>query len=185
MWTIEAFDALDAAAATEAVRACCDSPAWTWAVVAGRPYANAADLKAAAMRAFDRLGEAELDAAHAAHPPIGAAPAATGTEAAFSRAEQAGANSPDAAVRAALAEANDAYRRRFGRVFLICATGLSAEDVLAHLHRRLGADEAAERAESAAELRKIVALRLDKLFGTESATGPATDPAEALGTERT
>jgi 2-oxo-4-hydroxy-4-carboxy-5-ureidoimidazoline decarboxylase len=63
---------------------------------------------------------------------------------------------------------NAAYERRFGRVFLICATGLTGEEILAEAERRLENDDEAEHRESVAELRKIVALRLDKAFGARS-----------------
>ncbi|MEU5874468.1 2-oxo-4-hydroxy-4-carboxy-5-ureidoimidazoline decarboxylase [Glycomyces sp. NPDC047369] len=98
----------------------------------------------------------------------GRGPAApSGPEAEWSRGEQARAMTADAAVRAALADANAAYERRFGRVFLICATGLAAEDILAAARRRLDSDEPTERAVTRAELRKIVALRLGKAFGED------------------
>jgi 2-oxo-4-hydroxy-4-carboxy-5-ureidoimidazoline decarboxylase len=70
----------------------------------------------------------------------------------------------DEQVRAALADVNLAYERRFGRVFLICATGLTGEEILAEAERRLGNPDGVEHRESVAELRKIVALRLDKSF---------------------
>lgn len=91
----------------------------------------------------------------------------SGPEAEWSRGEQARAMTADAAVKADLADANAAYERRFDRVFLICATGLAAEDILAAARRRLGNDDATERAETRAELRKIVALRLGKAFGED------------------
>ena len=57
---------------------------------------------------------------------------------------------------------NAAYEERFGHVFLICATGLSGEQMLAALRRRLDNDEEAERMVAAAELRKITVLRVRK-----------------------
>jgi 2-oxo-4-hydroxy-4-carboxy-5-ureidoimidazoline decarboxylase len=101
------------------------------------------------------------------------------TEAEWSRGEQSRAMTADASVRAELTAANAAYERRFGRVFLICATGLTAEEILAEARRRLGNDDPAERAESRAELRKIVALRLDKAFGNASASASGGVSGEA------
>ena len=70
----------------------------------------------------------------------------------------------DSDTSAALRAANRAYEDRFGRVFLICATGLSADEVLAELHWRLSNDEASEAAVVAEELRKIALLRLRKVL---------------------
>jgi 2-oxo-4-hydroxy-4-carboxy-5-ureidoimidazoline decarboxylase len=166
MWTLEAFDAMDAADAARVLEACCASPAWAAAVAAGRPYGTVAALKTAALTGFDALGDAELAAAHAAHPPIGRPP--SGPDAARSRGEQSRALASDDSVRAGLAEANAAYERRFGRVFLICATGLTGEEILAEANRRLANDDRTEAAEATAELRKITALRLDASFTEEA-----------------
>jgi 2-oxo-4-hydroxy-4-carboxy-5-ureidoimidazoline decarboxylase len=61
--------------------------------------------------------------------------------------------------------ANVDYESRFGHVFLICATGRSASEILAEARRRLGNDVDTERAEVRRELRDIVRLRLAKTFG--------------------
>lgn len=161
MWTLEAFDTMDADAASRILLACCASNEWAERLVAARPYKTRDALESAALQAFDDLDDTELAAAKQAHPRIGGP--VTGD--AWSGTEQSRAQSADPAVRAALAEANAVYERRFGGVFLICATGLTAERILTELGRRLGNDEQAEAAESTAELRKIVALRLAKAFG--------------------
>jgi OHCU decarboxylase len=84
--------------------------------------------------------------------------------ASWSRAEQARVGGADPGVLAALAAGNLAYERRFGHVFLIFASGRSAEDLLAALHQRLDNDPEVELRVAAAEQRKITALRLDKLL---------------------
>lgn len=170
MWTLGAFNTAAPEAAVEVLTACCASRAWAEKLASGRPYGTVAALRAAALAGFDELDEAELAVAHAAHPQIGGPihersgrpKPAGGTEAAWSRGEQSRAMTADEAVRAELAEVNAAYERRFGRVFLICATGLTGEEILAEAKRRLGSDDGTERRESVAELRKIVALRLEK-----------------------
>ncbi|RRR97462.1 2-oxo-4-hydroxy-4-carboxy-5-ureidoimidazoline decarboxylase [Glycomyces terrestris] len=122
---------------------------------AGRPSATgAADAPA-------RAGRPAGSGRPAAAPP-------GSTEAEWSRSEQSRAMTAGDAVKAELAAANAAYERRFGRVFLICATGLTAEEILAEARRRLANDDATERAEARAELRRIVALRLAKAFGAET-----------------
>ncbi|GAA1678325.1 2-oxo-4-hydroxy-4-carboxy-5-ureidoimidazoline decarboxylase [Glycomyces endophyticus] len=200
MWTLEGFDTAAPGSAAAVLTACCASPSWAEKLTAGRPYGTLAALRAAALAAFDALDDAEIAVAIAAHPRIGGqdgnrggtaagrraarpgtAPPPT-AEAAWSRGEQSRAMTAAAPVRAELAAANAAYERRFGRVFLICATGLTAEEILAEARRRLANDDATERAEARAELRAIVALRLDKAFGAAPG-GPATtttaEPGEA------
>ncbi|MEU5155102.1 2-oxo-4-hydroxy-4-carboxy-5-ureidoimidazoline decarboxylase [Glycomyces sp. NPDC021274] len=160
MWTLEAFDTADAEDAVEVLTACCASRAWAEKVASGRPYRTVAALRAAALAGFDELDESELAVAHAAHAPIGKPKPAVEDQ--WSRGEQSRALAADAAVRDELAAVNAAYERRFGRVFLICATGLTGEEILAEAERRLGSDDATEHREAVAELRKIVALRLEK-----------------------
>ena len=160
MWTLEAFDTADAEDAVEVLTACCASRAWAEKLASGRPYGTVAALRAAALAGFDELPESELAVAHAAHAPIGK-PKPAGEDQ-WSRGEQSRALAAGEAVRDELAAVNAAYERRFGRVFLICATGLTGEEILAEARRRLGNDDATEFGEAVAELRKITALRLEK-----------------------
>lgn len=145
------------------LQACADVPAWADAVLAGRPYADAAALESVADKAARELSPEEVDRALAAHPRIGERAEGRRTEAAWSRAEQGGV-SRDEQTRAALSDGNRAYEARFGRVFLICASGLSGEEILSALRRRLTHDEATEQAVVADELRKIALLRLRKVL---------------------
>ncbi|GAA2129178.1 2-oxo-4-hydroxy-4-carboxy-5-ureidoimidazoline decarboxylase [Glycomyces algeriensis] len=160
MWTLGAFDTADPEDAVAVLTTCCASRAWAEKVASGRPYRTVAALRAAALAGFDELPESELAVAHAAHAPIGK-PKPAGEDQ-WSRGEQSRALAAGATVHDELAAANAAYERRFGRVFLICATGLTGEEILAEARRRLGNDDATEHREAVAELRKIVALRLEK-----------------------
>jgi 2-oxo-4-hydroxy-4-carboxy-5-ureidoimidazoline decarboxylase len=141
-----------------ALLACCDVPAWARAVREGRPYDDVEALVATADEAARALTAADVERALAAHPRIGERATGDRAEASWSRQEQAGVTPGEELV-----EGNRAYEQRFGRVFLICATGLSADEVLAALRRRLDNDEATEAAVVADELRKIALLRLRKL----------------------
>lgn len=150
---------------------CCASRRWAAAVTAARPYADRAAVRSAAALALADLHWDDVEEALAAHPRIGeraGARARTGTEAAWSREEQSGVDGAATDVRAALADGNRAYEERFGHVFLICATGLSAAEMLAELTGRLGHDPEAERAVVRAELAKIVDLRVDRLLAGET-----------------
>jgi len=142
--------------------ACCDVPRWVDGLLAKRPYGDLAALTAVADQSLRELDDDEVDRALQAHPRIGDRPQGAGTEAAWSRKEQSGVGE-DPGVRAALAEGNREYEQRFGRVFLICATGLSAEQMLTSLRRRLTHDDATEVAVVREELRKIALLRLGKV----------------------
>jgi 2-oxo-4-hydroxy-4-carboxy-5-ureidoimidazoline decarboxylase len=152
------FNALPPADAERQLRACCASAEWAAQVAARRPYKDEAALNAAADAAFDGL---DLDEPLAAHPRIGDRPEGSGRAAAWSRGEQAGVGED---ARSALREGNLAYEKRFGRVFLICATGLSAREMLENLERRLGHDDATEHRTVRGELLKITHLRLAKLL---------------------
>lgn len=140
--------------------ACCDVPAWADAVLEARPYDDLDALVATADKAARGFDAADIDRALAQHPRIGERAAGQDTGSRWSRQEQAGV---DVDAQEALLEGNRAYEDRFDRVFLICATGLSAEEILTNLRSRLDNDDATEAAVVADELRKIALLRLRKL----------------------
>ena len=159
------FNSASEEVVTTELLACCDVPRWAAAVRDARPYADTDAVLAVADRAARELTADDVERALAAHPRIGDRPDGDGTHAAWSREEQSGV-SDDARTQQALAEGNRAYEDRFGRVFLICATELSAEQILAALRERLSHDEATERAVVAEELRKIALLRLRKVLAS-------------------
>jgi 2-oxo-4-hydroxy-4-carboxy-5-ureidoimidazoline decarboxylase len=136
---------------------CCAAPGWARRVTEGRPYASVAGLIAAADAAWAARDPGDLDAAMAGHPRIGERQLSG-----FSAQEQSGAGA-DPALAAALADGNAAYERRFGHVFLICATGKGQAEILAELNRRMAHDPATEREAAAAEIGKINEIRLRKL----------------------
>jgi len=151
------LNALPDGDAAGALLGCCAAPGWARRVAAGRPYATVADLLAAADAAWADRETGDLDAAIAGHPRIGERRLSG-----WSRSEQAGVGSDDGTA-AALREANAAYEDRFGHMFLICATGRGAGEILAELCRRMANDPGTEREVAAAEIGKINAIRLRKL----------------------
>jgi OHCU decarboxylase len=159
---LQEFDTALADRLRPMLAACCDVPRWVDGIVAGRPYGDHAALRQAADQGLRDLDDSEVDQALAAHPRIGDRADGESTEAAWSRNEQAGVGD-DPEIRVALAAGNREYEQRFGRVFLICATGLSAEEMLTSLRRRLTNDEDTEIAVVRDELRKIALLRLAKV----------------------
>ena len=158
------FDAAPAADAAAELMPCCASRRWISALVSGRPYTRLDRLTAASDALLARLDWSELEAALAGHPRIGERANTDSRSDGWSRQEQAGTATAAASVRQELAAANLAYERRFGHVFLICATGLSAEAMLSALRSRLANDPVAEREVVRSELAKIVRLRLAKAF---------------------
>ena len=144
---------------------CCGSTAWARALAARRPFASEDELLEASDRIWSGLGEQDWMEAFATHPRIGqrkAPETASSQSASWSAQEQKGVGDAEEAVRAALAEGNRKYEQRFGRVFLVCATGKSAEEMLAMLRRRLNNDAATEMREAAEEQRKITNIRIRK-----------------------
>lgn len=162
---LPAFNSAPAAELAATLLACCDVPAWATAVTQGRPYPDCDSLLASADEAARRFTPADVDRALAAHPRIGERAHRQGAEAGWSRQEQSGVDR-DADTQRALAEGNRAYEERFGRVFLICATGLPADQILASLESRLANDEETEAGVVAEELRKIALLRLRRVVAS-------------------
>jgi 2-oxo-4-hydroxy-4-carboxy-5-ureidoimidazoline decarboxylase len=158
--TLDAFNAAPPDAAERDLLACCASRAFAKTIADGRPYPGPAALATAADAAFSALTWGDIVECMNAHPRIGERSAAGSPSAA----EQAGATAASDEVRRGLAEGNLAYEKRFGHVFLICATGLSGRQMLDQLHARIKNDLYAERAVVRQELLKITKLRMTKLL---------------------
>jgi 2-oxo-4-hydroxy-4-carboxy-5-ureidoimidazoline decarboxylase len=156
---LDRFNGLPPADAEETLLACCASPGWAARVAAARPYPTPADLVVTGVTAFDELSWPDLQQVLAAHPRIGQQPQGRGADAAWSRREQSGVHGAERE----LAQVNEAYERRFGHLFLIFASGRSADEILAAARGRLRNDDDAERIVVRGELRKIVELRLERL----------------------
>ena len=138
---------------------------WAAGLAARRPFADLQSFLAASDEIWKQLEAADWMEAFSKHPRIGQHNAPTGVSsqsAAWSvQEQQRAAHSPEA-VKSSLLEANREYEQRFGRVFIVFATGKSAAEMLDILHRRLQNDDAAELRAAAEEQRKITNLRLEK-----------------------
>ena len=143
--------------------ACCGSHEWASQMAKSRPFANETQMLDRADREWLHLGEADWLEAFTAHPRIGER-----TDSAVSQREQAAALSADDAIQEALRVANEEYERRFGFIFIVFASGKSAEEMLELLAKRLGNERTVEIRKAAAEQMKITRLRLARLLGTES-----------------
>ncbi len=159
---------LDAKTAEAELLTACGASAFAGAVAAARPFASEQDLRAKADAALDALTPDGWLEAFRAHPRIGerAAAVATGEQAArFATGEQARAADASDDARAELARLNAEYEARHGFVFLIFASGRTAEELLAELRRRLPRSTEEELELARAEQRAITHLRLAKLLG--------------------
>ena len=166
--TLDQLNALPREEAAERLRTCCGSSRWVEAMLACRPFESEDDLLAAADEAWRATEPQDWAEAFGHHPRIGerhAAAPVSATALAWSADEQGAAAGGGAAARAALAEANEAYERRFGRIYIVCAAGRSTEEMLADIAVRLRNDPNRERAIAAEEQHKITRLRLKTLIG--------------------
>ena len=166
---------------------CCGSTKWARAMAAARPFATIEAIYAASDKIDGSLEPSDWIEAFHAHPRIGERAAAgragraekAGTagragkarrvdaRASWSNEEQAGARGASEAVRDRLAALNRDYEARFGYIFIVCATGKTADEMLAELERRLAHSASEELPVAAAEQRKITHLRIAKLLGGE------------------
>ncbi len=158
---------LGADEARAALLACCGSTRWANEVAALRPFWDVGQLLRIGRRVwFELKGEDWLEAFRA-HPRIGESKAerATGEEARrWSEGEQSGARDASAETLDELARANREYEGRFGFIYIVCATGRTAEEMLALLRERLGHDREAELRVAAEEQWRITELRLKKFL---------------------
>ncbi len=152
------FNALPSGEAAARLLPCCGSRAWAERMAGSRPFHSLVDLQEQSGRIWWSLSGEDWREAFAAHPRIGE----KGSR--WSEQEQAGARGADAETLAALVEANRVYEFRFDHIFIVCATGKSAAEMLGLLRARLDNDPETELRIAAEEQRKITHLRLEKLF---------------------
>ena len=162
--SLDQLNALPAADARPLFLACCGSVRWAEAMVDARPFESVEVLLEQADGLWRIASPEEQEEAFAQHPRIGERAAAGSALARdWSAGEQRAAGGTDPTTRDALSVANAEYERRFGRLYIVCATGLRADEILANLEARLGNDPEGERRIAAEEQRKIMRLRLEKL----------------------
>lgn len=161
--TLTQLNQATAADAAEWLRPCCASRRWLDEIIRLRPYDDRSTLREHSDTVLAALPWEDLREAVDAHPRIGERATGTDTESGWSRSEQSAATTEDERVKAELVDGNRRYEERFGHVFLVCATGLTAGDILDALRQRLENTPEAERTAVRTELTRIVDLRIDKL----------------------
>ena len=165
--TLAELNALSEESAQAELLRCCGCARWAGDVLEARPFRDRDALLAASDAAWAKTGEAEWREAFSHHPRIGGKDALrakfTSTKA-WATGEQAGAAAASEAVLDALAAGNAEYEKKFGHIFIVCATGKSAAEMLDLLKSRLSNDAAAEMRLAAGEQHKITKIRLEKLL---------------------
>jgi 2-oxo-4-hydroxy-4-carboxy-5-ureidoimidazoline decarboxylase len=148
-------------------RRCCTCETWIKRMVAGRPYNSRDSVLKTADANWQGLDESDYLQAFEGHPMIGDIHSLQTRYAdtrSFASDEQSRVNSANHETLEALMAANAEYKIRFGFVFIVCATGKSAEEILTVLHARLGKTKDEELRHAAQEQCKITRIRLEKLL---------------------
>ena len=166
---LERWNRLSIDEARRAILPCCGSSAWAQEMVARRPLADENALLAASSEVWRSLVQSDWMEAFHSHPRIGesrvespALESPSAQSVAWPAQEQRNVAEADAAVKSALADGNREYERRFGRIFIVCATGKSAGEILEILQQRLKNDPQSELLEAVEQQRQITELRLRK-----------------------
>jgi 2-oxo-4-hydroxy-4-carboxy-5-ureidoimidazoline decarboxylase len=151
--------------AERAILPCCGSKTWAASMASKRPIEDETSLLASSDLIWQNLDESEWLEAFRSHPRIGESRAEHNSAPqswAWSAQEQQKAATADDSVKMALKQGNLEYEQKFGRIFIVCATGKSASEILEILRGRLHNDDATELRRAVEEQRQIMYLRLKK-----------------------
>lgn len=165
--TIEELNSLSADKAREEFFKCCGSTKWAQQLTKKRPFKNKTELITSSDTIWKNCNAQDGFEAFTHHPKIGDLKSlekkfATTKE--WAGGEQSGVNTATHDILTALAKGNELYEKKFGYIFIVCATGKSADEMLAMLNTRLKNDEKTELAIAMNEQNKITHIRLEKLL---------------------
>jgi 2-oxo-4-hydroxy-4-carboxy-5-ureidoimidazoline decarboxylase len=162
--TLAEWNDTDEETAFLAMIACCGSKRWARAMAALRPFKSVESLSLTADEVWSTMEEPDWMEAFACHPRIGERKAAhaVARSAAWSAQEQSSTERAAGQVLAELAAGNAQYEELFGFTYIVCATGKSADEMLAILNRRLAGNRETELREAAEQQRQITQVRLGK-----------------------
>ena len=164
---LERINQAESAEAESMFRDCCGSAEWANRMVASRPFGSQSVLIETAADIWNELETTDWLEAFSAHPKIGekrTAQVQQPRSAAWSVGEQAGMDVADESIRQELDDANNSYYDKFGFIFIVCATGKDAADMLQLCRNRLGNDRETEIVNAAREQQRITQIRLRKLL---------------------
>jgi 2-oxo-4-hydroxy-4-carboxy-5-ureidoimidazoline decarboxylase len=165
--TLNEFNRLTTDEAMKDLLRCCGSRRWAEQMAARRPYAALDAIVTAADEVWSRLDPADWHEAFRHHPKIGDVESLRkkfASTANWASGEQSGVSGASDDVIQGLAEGNEDYESKFGYIFIVCATGKSATEMLAILRARLLNPPETELKVAASEQAKITGLRMEKLF---------------------
>ncbi len=166
--TLATFNALSNAEMFDAIFACCGCSSWAIMLIGNRPFDSVDELKTLSDDIWNNeTQESDWLEAFTHHPKIGDVASLTkkfASTAAWASGEQSGVNTASNLTIEALAKGNTDYEQKFGFIFIVCATGKSAEEILQLLENRLPNDKNTELQIAKNEQNKITHLRIDKLF---------------------
>ncbi len=166
--TIAAFDHLPDEKKKELLTQCCGSSAWVNKMLTIFPVEDLVDFLEAAEQKWNECSEKEQLMAFKHHPKIGDLTSLKekfANTAGWAEGEQSGVIGSNNKILQQLAKANEEYENKFGFIFIVCATGRSAEQMLTDLHSRINNSKEDEIKIASAEQLKITKLRVEKLFG--------------------
>jgi 2-oxo-4-hydroxy-4-carboxy-5-ureidoimidazoline decarboxylase len=165
--TLEHFNTLSVGAASDELFKCCGSSSWVKVLSERIPFASVEELKNDSDKVWFSLQEKDWLEAFSHHPKIGDIKSLEKkfmSTKEWTSNEQLAVNTATQNVLTELKELNDAYEKKFGYIFIVCATGKSAEEILTILKSRLRNSSEEEIKIAMQEQNKITHLRIDKLF---------------------
>lgn len=165
--TIDQLNRLSEDDATTAFEQCCGAAQWVERMVYARPFETLAEVLETSDTIWEECDVDDYEEAFTHHPKIGDVESLSKkyeNTKTWAVGEQKGVENADRAVIEKLAEGNKTYEEKFGHIFIVCATGKSAAEMLALLEARMPNDPKTEVMVAAEEQNKITRLRLKKLL---------------------
>ncbi len=165
--TIDQFNELDPIAQHEALEKCCGAQHWVKQMIAKAPFASIDQVLYFADYLWENANEQSWQEAFTHHPKIGNVDSLAKkyeSTKKWAEGEQQGVESATRDTLEALAKGNQEYEDKFGYIFIVCATGKSAQEMLELLHERLPNLEEEELLIAMKEQQKITKIRIEKLF---------------------
>jgi 2-oxo-4-hydroxy-4-carboxy-5-ureidoimidazoline decarboxylase len=178
---ISALNKLQPEAAKLAFLQCCTANAWVERMVAAMPFSSLDTLSAQADINWQGLTEADYLQAFEGHPKIGDVSSLRekyrSTEK-IAAGEQSGVNTATEKMLTQLKQLNDDYQEKFGFIFIVCATGKTASQILETLSQRIVNERSEEIINAAEEQRKILQIRIEKMIETPVTISTASNVKE-------
>ena len=165
--TLHEFNILSKEQLVTELTKCCGSSAWVKKMLPFIPADDMVELLEDAEEQWWKCSKEDWKEAFAHHPKIGDVESLAkkfASTANWAAGEQGGVNAASKEIIEALAEGNRLYEEKFGYIFIVCATGKSAEEMLSILNERLPNDPEEEIKIAADEQNKITKLRIEKML---------------------